>query len=345
MSFPDALENQARSCEMLGSPFTARLLRLLAERLRPGTPLADRLFRWEGDISGNGDSVPLRLAGALNMLVLSGEDADLAAVYPPTESPDDAIWSAVAAALDRHAGAIDRFLDSPPQTNEVGRSAVLIAAGHWLTDRYGLPMRLSELGASAGLNLNWDRYRLRLGGQDHGPADAVLTLGPESLGALPPPAVPRVTERRGVDLNPIDLADPAQRLRLLAYIWPDQPARVARLRAAMSLPQPAVDRGDAAAWLADRLAGRSGIGLHLVYHTIAWQYFPPATQAACTAALEAAGARATKAAPIAHLAMEADNARPGAGIRVTLWPGANTFPLGRVDFHGRWLDWNPPQGA
>jgi hypothetical protein len=345
VTLPAALEDQARSCDTLGSPFTARLLRLLARRLRPGTPLTDRLFGWPGDITSRGHSVPLRLAGALNALVLSGRDAGLAAVYPPADAAEDDLWAAVAAALARHAAAIDLFLDSPPQTNEVGRSAALIAAGDWLADRYRLPIRLSELGASAGLNLNWDRYRLRLGGQDYGPADAVLTLEPESRGELPPAAAPRITERRGVDLNPLDLSDPAQRLRLLAYVWPDQTDRLARLRAALTLPPPPVDRGDAAAWLAMRLDTPGTSGLHLVYHTVAWQYFPAATQAACSAALASAAARATPDTPLAHLAMEADADHNGAGLAVTLWPGAITLPLGRVDFHGRWLDWRPPAGA
>lgn len=345
MTLPEVLEDQARSCDALGSPFTARLLRLLARRLRPGTPLADRLHNWPGDITSRGQSVPLRLAGALNALVLSGCDPTLAGAWPPHAAPDDQLWRVVESALANHADTIGRFLDSPPQTNEVGRSAVLIAAGHWLTDRFGLPIRLSELGASAGLNLNWDRYRLHLGARSYGPADAVLTLAPENRGALPPEARPVIAGRRGVDLAPPGLADPGQRRRLLAYVWPDQRARVERLAAALSLPQAPVDRGDAADWLAARLAAPAPSGLHLVYHTIAWQYFPEPTQAACHAALAQAGARAMPEAPLAHLGMEADGAGPGAGLTLTLWPGGETLTLGRADFHGRWLDWHPEPGA
>lgn len=345
MTLPEALEDQARSCDALGSPFTARLLRLLARRLQPGTPLADRLLGWPGDITSRGQSVPLRLAGALNALVLSGRDPALRGAWPPRTVPDEELWPAVESALANHADTIGHFLDSPPQTNEVGRSAVLIAAGHWLTDRFGLPLHLSELGASAGLNLNWDRYRLALGTQAYGPGDAALTLAPENRGALPPAARPAIAGRRGVDLAPPDLADPDQRRRLLAYVWPDQTARVERLAAALSLPQPPVDRGDGADWLAARLAAPAPSGLHLVYHTIAWQYFGKATQTACRAALAAAGARATPEAPLAHLAMEADGAGPGAGLTLTLWPGGETLTLGRADFHGRWLDWHPKPGA
>lgn len=342
-----ALEGQARACDDLGSPFTARLCRALARVLAPGTPLTDRLLAWPGDLTGGGASVPLRLTGALHALVLQGVDAGLAAVYPPGTADDTALAAAVASALARHAGVIDSFIDSPPQTNEVGRSAVLIAAGHWLAARFGLPMMLSELGASAGLNLNWDRYALRLGDVRHGPPDAVLELTPDNRGGVPPQAAPVVAARRGVDLNPLDLGDPAQRLRLQAYVWPDQPARLDRLRRALSLPPAPVDPGDAAGWLAERLAAPQPGRLHLVWHTIAWQYFPAATQAGCLAALDFAGARASARAPLAHLAMEADRGGPGAGLMLRLWQGGApiTIPLGRVDFHGRWLDWQPPAGA
>jgi hypothetical protein len=100
-----------------------------------------------------------------------------------------------------------------------------------------------------------------------------------------------------------------------------------------------VDRGDAAPWLAHRLAEPQPRRLHLVYHTVAWQYFPPETQDACLSALERAGARATPDAPLARLAMEADGLRDGAGLSLTLWPDGQTLALGRIDFHGRWLRW------
>ena len=82
--------------------------------------------------------------------------------------------------------------------------------------------------------------------------------------------------------------------------------------------------------------------LHLVCHTVAWQYFPPAVQARCASALARAGAAASAAAPLAHFGMEADGAAPGAALRLTLWPGGETLDLGRADFHGRWVDWRAP---
>lgn len=80
--------------------------------------------------------------------------------------------------------------------------------------------------------------------------------------------------------------------------------------------------------------------LHLIFHTVAWQYFPPAAQAKGTALIEAAGARATPDTPLAWLRMEADTQTRGASVSARLWPGDHHIPLGRADFHGRWVDWS-----
>ncbi|MCP5036749.1 MAG: DUF2332 domain-containing protein [Rhodobacteraceae bacterium] len=343
MNLRDALKEQAKNNEALGSPFTARVLRLLAEGLQPGTELTDRIFDWQGDIGPHGASVPLRLLGGLHALVLNGASPDLAALYPPHPEPDDdALWTAIHTAMTTHAGFLDHWLNNAPQTNEVRRAAILIAAGHWLTREFGLPLALSELGASGGLNLMWDHFALAAGGKVFGPENPAFTLSPDWSGPFPPLTAPTLHERRGVDLNPLDPADPADALRLTAYLWADQPERLARTQAAMNVANAPVDKGDAAAWLTARLATPRHGQTHLVYHTIAWQYFPRATQIACENALEAAGKNATKDAPLARLSMEADGGK-GAALTLWLWQGdqgaARKISLGRVDFHGRWVDW------
>jgi hypothetical protein len=334
----EAFLHQSGSCADLGSPFMAQLCRVLAHRLAPGTALADRLFGWPGDLSPRAESVPLRLCGALHALRLSG-DPGLAACYPPAKVDDDTLWQAVSDAMGRHAGAIDRFIDSPPQTNEVRRAAVLIAVANWLTAEFGKPLVLSELGASAGLNLMFDRFALAAGDRTFGPAGAALTLRPDWRGDLPPMAAPTVATRRGVDLNPLSPRTDA--LRLTAYLWPDQPERLALTRAAIAAFDATVDRADAIDWLAPRLVPAPG-HLHLVYSTIAWQYFPAERQAKGRAMIEAAGAQATDVAPLAWFGMEADDKTPGAALTLRLWPGDRTLDLGRVDFHGRWVDWRSP---
>jgi hypothetical protein len=330
---------QAEDCRSLGSPFTARLMDVLARTLDRTTTIGRRILDWPPNVE---DNLPLRLAGGLHALARSG-DAGLAAIYPPAEASDALFAEILARALQDHGTRLMPWLDNPPQTNEVARSAVLIAAAHWLTARFALPLHLSELGASAGLNLMWDHYGLDLPGLRLGPADPVLVLRPDWTGPPPPSAAPQVLSRAGADLAPIDPV--AGRDRLLAYVWADQKARLDRATAALDLAarlRPQITRADAADWAGMRLAQTFPGALHLVFHTIAATYFPPETTARLQAALTAAGARATAQSPLAHLAMERDARSPGAGITLTLWPGGTVIELGRTDFHGRWVSWQAP---
>ena len=165
----------------------------------------------------------------------------------------------------------------------------------------------------------------------------MITLTPDWSGPLPPGGEVTVTNRRGVDLNPLSPEGPKARLRLKSYTWPDQPDRLARLDAALSIAAPVVDRGDAAAWLADRLATPTPGQINLVFHTIAWQYFPAKTDAACRTALDAAGARATADAPLAHLWVEAEAGKRLATVRLTVWTGNSppeVLEMGEMNAHG-----------
>ncbi len=321
----------------------ARLMLLLEARLSAGTPLSDRLLDWPGDTTNTGANVALRLAGGLHALVLAGQDADLVAAYPPNMVSDDALWHAVDGALRRHADALDAALDQPPQTNEVRRSATIIAAAQTLAQRFPIPFVVSEIGASAGLNLNWDHYALRLGAHRYGPEGAPVTLVPDWRGSLPPSGpTPVVVERRGIDLAPIRPDDPPERLRLLSYIWPDQVERVERTHAALTLPPAPVDCGDMYPWLAERLAEPRTGTLHLIFHTLVWPYVSTKTQTLCNALFDAAGARATEAAPLARFSMEPTEDRSKADLLLTFWPRGDTVRLGSAGFHGEWVEWTAP---
>jgi hypothetical protein len=312
-------------------------MRLCGTQIWPEGTVTDRIFSWTGDITPRGQSVPLRLAGALHALVLR-DHATLRAIYPPVAVPDATLWLTVAKVLVSEAAHIHAWLDSAPQTNEVRRSATLIAAGQLLADRYGLPMRTSELGASGGLNLHWDSYGLAMNAARFGPRDPALTLTPEWSGPLPPAARPVVVSRAGVDLNPLDPTNPDHCLRLQAYLWPDQPERLALTRAAIAAAKSPVTKGDAIDWLEGQLAHQTG-QLHLIYSTVAWQYFAQASQAKGTGLIEAAGQRATDQTPLAWFGMENDGGARGAALTLRLWPGNLMLNLGRADFHGRWIDW------
>lgn len=342
MTVREAFRGQAEFCAGMGAPFTTQLCRLVADRLQPGGAVADRLLDWPGNPDSRADAVPLRLAGALHGLVLDGSDPGLAAAYPPHAAGNDALWAAVSAAFETHAERILQRLESPPQTNEVQRSAALCPGFLLVAARTGLPLAISELGASAGLNQLWDRFAYRYGDAAWGDPAAPVRIAPQLTGATPPLPAAAVVERGGCDRAPPDLADPEDRLRLLSFVWADQTERMERTAAAIELARAAgvaIARADAADWLEARLALPQPGRAHVVYHSIFWQYLDAARQQRCRAALAAAGARATREAPLAWLRLEGDGKAPGAAVTLTLWPTGQTRTIGRADFHGSWLNW------
>lgn len=339
-----AFRLQAEWCRSLGSPFTGLICALAAERLDRSTAIGERILDWPGDPDSKGDSVPLRFAGALNGLVRKGLLPELAPLYPPHPIPDgDILWPKVADALAAAEANIAPWLDLAPQTNEVGRSSILFAGLCWLWTHYPLPMHLYEVGASAGLNLNLDRYAYRFGEDVYGATGAALFLTPEWEGGAPPNVSPRVVSRAGCDLSPLDATAPKDRERLLAYVWPDQTPRVKRLAAALAIANHhpvRIERSDAAPWVERTIGATAAWGeQRILFHSIAFQYFPKESQARIIAHMEQIGGAATRDSPLAWLRFEVDSEIDKAfSLRLKLWPGDDHL-LALGDPHGRWVKW------
>jgi hypothetical protein len=209
----------------------------------------------------------------------------------------------------------------------------------------GLPLRLFELGCSAGLNLNLDRFGYDLGGLLAGDPQSAVQLRPVWTGAPPPVTDVRVVSRCGVDINPLDVSARQVRERLMAFVWPEQAERVARAEAAIALAvasPPAIEQGDAASWLESRMAVEAGAAT-VVYHSIAFQYFPATTKARLAAHLAAMGMLASPMAPLAWLRFEMDDASAAAlpTLRLTMWQGgaAKERLLARAHPHGTFVHW------
>jgi hypothetical protein len=337
-----AFADQAGWAEKLESPFMARLTATLGTRLDRSTEVGRRLLDWPGNPAAGADNVALRLCGGLHALVRSGAAPRLAACYPPNPMPDaKTLWTAVDAALHDHEAALLPWLDSPPQTNEVGRSAVLTAGLLAVADRFGQPVELLELGASAGLNMLLDRYGYDLGGLAAGDPASMLRQAPEWNGDPPPDAAVSVAARAGVDLRPMDARRDGE--RLLAYVWPDQPARLRQLEAALAIASgdtPQVEQGDAADWLEAKLAAPAEAGrTRVVLHSIAFQYFPAETQARIAAAIEAAGAEASEGKPLAWLRFEMAPGDAKPSLRLRLWPDGEDRLLAWCHPHGKSVRW------
>jgi hypothetical protein len=316
----------------------ARLCALLGERLDRDSAVGRRVLDWPGQGDPFADALPLRLTGGLHALVRLGDAPGLAACYPPNPTPgDEALWAALAPVLAEPD--LLPWLESAPQTNEVGRSAVLMAGLLVVAERFGQPVELLELGASAGLNLVLDRYGYDLGGVGAGNSDSALQLKPDWKGPAPPAVPVTVARRRGVDLHPLDARRDGD--RLLAYVWPDQARRLAQLEAALAIAAedpPEIEPGDAADWLEARLAEPREAGVtRVVLHSIAFQYFPEEAKARIEAALERTGEAAEAGAPLAWLRYEHDGGER-ISLRLRTWPGEERL-LGHGHPHGSKVEW------
>ncbi|HEX2575614.1 MAG TPA: DUF2332 domain-containing protein [Aquihabitans sp.] len=335
----DTIETQRLGCEMAGSPLYADVLDAVATDVVAGGPCARIL----GPLATApfGDAVLLRLLAGMHLLVLEGSEPGLAAHYPSVGgTPGPAVGLAFVDAAARHEARLVSLVGLGVQTNEVGRSAVLLG-GYLEVARAGLPLRILEVGASAGLNLRFDRYRYEAGDRSFGPATSRVRFVDPWVGAVPDLDGPlQVASRRGCDLDPIDSTTEAGRLRLRSLVWPDQPLRRARLDAAIDVAAEVpvvVDRADAVGWLADRLAEPAPGQVTVVVHSIVFQYLAAASRAELLAVLDAAGARADHDAPLAWLRMEPGGDR--AETRLTVWPTGTTELLATSSFHGPPVAW------
>jgi hypothetical protein len=326
------LQWQADACRMIGSELYAGLLERAVEDVEARGPTWEILRGHEDDPQFS--VLGLRLLGAVNRLVLTGEEPALGDAY---ERGDAATaWRQLRETLGRNAPALRDSIDHPVQTNEAGRSAALLFGFLTVSAETGMPLRLLEVGASAGLNLRWDHYRYEADGFTWGPVGSPVKLEFELSGE--PPQLPTDVEvgaRRGCDAAPIDSSTADGRLTLLTYIWPDQKERIARMRAALEVAAevPAsIDLEPAAAWALRMLEQQVPGQVTVVYHSIVSQYLGEEERATLFAGIREAGSRATAEAPLAWLRMEpADDL---ADVHLTLWPGGEDRHLARAGYHG-----------
>ena len=335
---------QASASAALGSPMYARLHHELGERYS-SDPAASVLRDLLTDRTTRPvhDAVVLRLAGAVHRLVLRGAAPDLAVHYPTTGGqPGDGFVDAVLDVVTRHREEVDLALDEQVQTNEVGRSAVLAAGFALIGRRSGLPLELFELGASAGLNLHWDRFWYDTGETSIGDPSSTVRFT-DVWRAAPVLSPVHIVDRHGCDIAPLDAGDPVARLRLLSFVWPDQLERFKRLGNALEIASNfggTIERADAGEWLGRRLPDRALGATAVVYHSIVWQYLPGATKDAVRDVLDHWGRRATSEQPLTWLRMEPDGAH--ASLRLRTWPGGHDEVLAAATFHGADIRWTGP---
>jgi hypothetical protein len=340
----DHFREQAMYCTMFGSPFTGELVTRMADDLAARGPVAELVGDWPG--RPRADVVALRLCGALHAAVLMSRDAALAATYPDANGAFDMnnVWPAARAFLKRDREWVAEFLKSAPQTNETRRSIALLSCFLEFAKSWDGPIDTLEIGASAGLNLNWDRFAYRTATWSWGDASPVVI---DTDWNAPPPAVQTriaVRDRAACDLNPLDIRDPNQVLRLRSYIWPDQADRLARFDGAVALALETgtrVERADAAVWIADKLALRAKDAATIVYHSVFLQYPPREVRAAIVEAIEQEGAKADATAPLVWVRAEPEAlfGGPRESQRMVIdfisWPSGERRVMGYTDGHVR----------
>jgi len=351
-----ALRRQAVACDDLGSPMYGELLRLIADDFEVGGQSTPLLSGREGE-DGWTSALALRLLGAVHRLVLSGAVPELAAFYPSVGGEWDPVfgWDAFQQVLESHREEIRVWLEQPPQTNEVGRASALMGGLLRLRELRGeavrLPVRLFEIGASAGLNLRADRFAYGdQSGLFAGPPDSPVRLAGAWQGMpLTPWPDLVVAERAGSDIAPLDPLSTDDALTLTAYVWPDMDARLARLRGALQVAAevPAtVHRQDAVSFLRGL---ELAVGFTTVlWHSVMWQYLTPDDQAAASGVIVALGNQATDAAPFAHLYLEPGHRSqealgydeaPEFLVVLRWWPDGERRVLGAAAPHGIPVTW------
>ncbi len=240
-----------------------------------------------------------------------------------------------------HFDRIRERLHRTVQTNEPGRSAVLFAGLLWLTDRHRRPIRLLEVGASAGLNLLADRYSYAVDGRELGDPDSPLRfvdpwMPPPPIDLEAAAAALRITARAGCDLAPLDPTRPDDQLTLLSYIWPDELHRIDRMRAALSVaerdPIPIAAR-KGSEWLPDALATAGDGELIVVWHSVMRQYVEPEEWAAIERVLD-------EHPSVVRLSMEPTRSQE-ARMQLTVHDpaGAPEIRLAVCDDHGLPIRW------
>jgi hypothetical protein len=235
------------------------------------------------------------------------------------------------------------MLKRSTQTNEPARCATLLP----VLARLPQPLALIEVGASAGLCLMADRY-----GYDYGRGSLVRP----SVDQLDPPifscvvnattpvptALPCVTWRAGLDLDPVDISDPNQAAWLEALVWPEQGDRLAKLRTAMSIAaenKPRIVKGDLRTDL-PRLAAEAPKDATLViFHTAVLAYirslqereeFAQSVKTLCDFWISNESPRV-----FPKIAARAATEGPKGCFLMAV----NGIPVGWTDPHGASLDW------
>lgn len=302
-------------------------LQALCKVLKPGQPPPNTLF------------------AAVHYLLLRGAQHKLRDYYPTLGGMDKG--DAFPVFRDfclAHKNEIEQLVSTRvTNTNEIGRSSIINAGMRALTERAGEPLCLIEIGASAGLNMIWDKYTVHYMRNSENfivNEGNSLAIDCELRGDKLPPLgpAPRVDKRVGIELNPVDLDNQEDSDWQCALMWPDQPERLQRIRKAIEIARQTeteILSGDAIATLPEVLSRMPDDGAIAVYHTnVFYQFTQAAKEIFENLLLERSRSR-----PLWRLAFEGQ----GDDFHLTLtryFEGLmESWTLAQAHPHGAWIKW------
>ena len=370
---------------------TARRFEIFLDReVRASSPLYTALTQYVSeDLAAGGrftevlaqaperQRIPNLFFASVHRVLFDHPDAALAQYYPSlggSRTPDEKLNEVFAEFVAAHRAEIDPLLATgETQTNEVLRSAQLLPAFAWVQATMRRPLGLIEIGPSAGLLLHADRYDYRYEFAD----GTVVEGGEASADGVPPLCCPihgactpeqlapfvtrplRVSSRVGLDLNPLNPADPEACAWLRALVWPEHAERRARLEAALAhaARRPVRLRtGDALRILGDAVDSVADNAIACVFVSNSLPHWTSEGREQLVDLVRELGARRDlvfilKEAHRIGLGLFSGAPDPAApegkdvhevlGAVVYLGGRERLFRLGSAGMHGSWLDWSP----
>jgi hypothetical protein len=292
--------------------------------------------------------IPNLLLAAIHFLLLGGVRHDLAKFYGScVDSPLPAAmaFNAFKAFCTEHEAKIRELVSTRRvQTNEVSRSSYLFTAFSLIVSQcISMPLTLIEIGTSAGLLLNWDRYYYDFGpNESFGNVGARVQIQCEFLGNGKPTLsnnLPKVVHRVGIDLHTIDLRNSHEALWLRSLIWPDQPQRMKLCDDAIEqfkLTPARLVKGDVVDVLSSEVDASPVESTICVFHCHTLNQFSNEQRRRFDTLL----AHISNRRSINQLSAEwIRTSKPE--LRLIRWEkGTPTeWLLARVDQHGRWIEW------
>lgn len=313
-------------------------LRAIAAHAKPGQPQANLIL------------------AAVHYLLWSGKTHAIAEHYPsiqPGAQPKtDAFTLFREFCLQHEAELIKLVAARITNTNEAARSTSLYPAFDHIARQSREALHMIEIGPSAGFNLNWNHYAYNYvrDGQNilhRTPHNAQLTLNTELRGQKTPglsPAIPEVSSKVGLELNPVNLQSPEDRLWLKALIFPELTPRIARLEGAIKTAiahPPNIKFGNALELLAPTVRALPAQGVPVIYHSFVTYQLSSAMREQLQDTL----LQLSKVRPLYRVSIEWENNEHPVIVSRYENGGCAEVILADCNPHGAWLEWRHSEKA